>query len=64
MLNPESVDKLLTKVNKPAGARCCVEILFTDDKGDECLRIQLEISDARRLARMILKETAWKKAGE
>ena len=60
MLNPESVDKLPTQVNKPAGARCCVEILFTDDKGDECLRIQLEVTDARRLARMILKATDWR----
>ncbi len=60
MLNPESVDKLPTKTEARVYAKSCVEILFTDDKGDECLKIQLEISDARRLARMILKTTKWK----
>ncbi len=59
MLNPESVDKLPTKKDRQF-AKCCIEILFTDDNGDECLKIQLEISDARRLARMILKETGWR----
>lgn len=51
MLNPESVDK----------DKRIVTILFTDDKGDECLRLHLEVMDARRLARMILKTTAWDK---
>ena len=64
MLNPESVDKLPTKADKRNFAKCCVEILFTDDKGDECLKVQLEILDARRLARMILKTTAWEKVLE
>lgn len=60
MLNPESVDKLPAKVDKRNFAKSCVDILFTDDKDDECLRIQLEITDARRLARMILRETDWR----
>ncbi len=51
MLNPESVDI----------DRGIVTILFTDDKGDECVSLHLEMMDARRLARMILKTTAWDK---
>ena len=50
MLNPESVDK----------EKCIVTILFTDDKGDECLRLHLEVMDARRMARIILKRTDWR----
>jgi len=53
MLNPESVD-----YNKD---KWSVSILFTDGR-NECITINLEVTDARRLARMILKETAWEKS--
>lgn len=52
MLNPESVDYDETKWS--------VAILFTDG-GNECITIHLEVTDARRLARMILNTTAWDK---
>ncbi len=55
MLNPESVD-----YNKD---KWSVLILFTDGR-NECLTIHLEVTDARRLARMILKRTAWDKKEE
>lgn len=55
MLNPESVDKI------EDGSNTMIEILFTDDNGHECLKMFLEITDARHLARMILKRTQWEK---
>ena len=61
MLNVESVDRIPTKAELKGFVKECVEILFTDNNGDECLRIQLEVSDARRLASMILKRTKWDK---
>ena len=54
MLNPESVDYFEEEKYR-------VDLLFTDDNGDECIKIALEVSDARRLARMILERTAWNK---
>ena len=54
MLNPESVD-YFPKENH------IVNILFTDDDGDECVKITLDRAEAQRLARMILKRTVWNK---
>lgn len=52
MLNPESVDS----INKDK-----IEIEFTDDRADTCLKIQLENKDASDLAKMINKTLYGKK---
>jgi len=54
MLNIESVDKDKKDKNR-------IELLFTDNDSDECIKVYMEVIDARRLARMILDRTKWTK---